>query len=58
MIAKIAAIASTGIILVFNFGNFGNYQILAIYFGLFAPYFDLPCLRLATPVASSVPRTT
>ena len=28
------------------------------YLGLLAPYFDRPCLRLATPVASSVPRTT
>ena len=27
-------------------------------FGLFAPYFDLLCLRLATPTESSVPRTT
>src|SRR5215472_10515708 len=28
------------------------------YFGLLAPYFDLPCLRFATPTASSVPRIT
>src|SRR5215469_16611065 len=28
------------------------------HFGLFAPYFDLPCLRFATPTASRVPRTT
>ena len=27
-------------------------------FGLFAPYFDRPCLRPCTPTASSVPRTT
>jgi hypothetical protein len=33
--------------------------ILAIaYLGLLAPYFDRPCFRLATPVASNVPRTT
>src|SRR5881227_1648627 len=28
------------------------------HFGLFAPYFDLPCFRFATPTASSVPRIT
>src|SRR5215472_13557759 len=28
------------------------------YLGRLAPYLDRPCLRLATPVASSVPRTT
>src|SRR5688500_759195 len=27
-------------------------------FGLFAPYFERPCLRPCTPTASSVPRTT
>ena len=27
------------------------------YFGRFAPYFERPCLRLATPVVSSEPRT-
>src|SRR5262249_8668653 len=26
-------------------------------FGRFAPYFERPCLRLATPTESSVPRT-
>src|SRR4029077_19094213 len=28
------------------------------FFGLFAPYFERPCMRLATPTASSVPRIT
>ena len=28
------------------------------YFGLFAPYLERPCLRLATPAVSNVPRTT
>jgi hypothetical protein len=42
-----------------QFGFFGNRHFWQLpYFGLLAPYFERPCLRLATPVASSVPRTT
>src|SRR5262249_48492837 len=38
--------------------GFGLCRAPYAFFGLFAPYFDRPCIRPWTPTASSVPRTT
>src|SRR6202140_2111909 len=40
-----------------SFFQFPLCYFAAAALGLFAPYFDRPCLRFSTPAASSVPRT-